>query len=91
MDNQDPQVKADKKKLQMEILMKESDIKKNERAKIDTEVILRDLKHKEALIQADILSYNKKMEKIQADETQMQNEIIKIKHQFNSLGRDTMH
>jgi hypothetical protein len=87
MQNQDPQFLADRKKLQLEILLKDSDIKKNARAKIEIETALRDLKHKANLLQAEILSKEGQLKKFQADGVLLGNELIKLKHQMNSLGR----
>ena len=87
MQNQDPQILADRKKIQLEILLKDSDLKKNMRSKIDVETALRDLKHKESLIQMEIISKESQLKKIEAEFMQLQNELIKLKHQMNSLGR----
>ena len=87
MQDEDPQIKAERKKMQMEVLLKDSDVKKNMRLKIEVETALRDLKHKSNLIQAEIASKENLLIKIEADYMQLQNELIKIKHQANSLGR----
>jgi uncharacterized protein YlxW (UPF0749 family) len=81
------QISAERRKMQMEILMKDSDIKKNERTKIEIETALRDLKHKTNLLQAEIIAKENQLKKFQADGIQLQNEIIKLKHQMTSLGR----
>ena len=87
MQDQDPQIKAERKKMQIEMLLKDSDVKKNMRLKIEVETALRDLKHKNNLIQAEIASKENLLKKIEAEYMQLQNELIKIKHQANSLGR----
>lgn len=86
MDEQDPQIKADKHRMQMQILLADSDVKKNMRSKIEVETALRDLKHKGNLIQAEIFAKESLLKKIEAEYIQLQNELIKLKHQMNSLG-----
>jgi len=85
--DQDPQIKAEKKKMQLEILLKDSDVKKNMRSKIEVETTLRDLRHKESLIHMDILSKENQLKKIEAEAVVLQNELIKLKHKMNSLGQ----
>ncbi len=73
--------------MQLEIILKDSDVKKNMRSKIEVETALRDLKHKESLIQMEIVSKENQLKKIEADAAFMQNELIKLKRKMNSLGR----
>jgi chromosome segregation ATPase len=87
MQDQDPQIKDERKKMQLEVLLKDSDVKKNMRSRIEIETALRDLKHKDNLIQAEIASKENLLKKIEAEYMQLQNELIKLKHQMNSLGR----
>jgi len=87
MQDEDPQIKAERKKMQMEVLLKDSDVKKNMRSRIEIETALRDLKHKDNLIQADIFAKENLLKKIEAEYMQLQNELIKLKHQMTSLGR----
>ena len=87
MNNQDPAISDQRKKMQLEILLKDSDVKKNMRSRIEIETALRDLKHKDNLIQAEIASKENLLKKIEAEYMQLQNELIKLKHQMNSLGR----
>lgn len=86
MIDEDPQIKAEKKKMQIEILLKDSDLKKNMRSKIEVETALRDLKRKESLLQMEILSKEGQLKKIEAETIQFQNELIKLKHKQTSLG-----
>ena len=83
----DPQIKAEKKKMQIEMLLKDSDLKKNMRSRNEIETTLRDLRHKESMIQVEILSKQSQLKKIEADFIVLQNELIKLKHKQNSLGR----
>lgn len=87
MNNQDPQIKAERKKMQLEMLLKDSDVKKNMRSKIEVETTLRDLKHKESLIHMEILSKESLLKKLEAENVVLQNELIRIKHKMNSLGQ----
>jgi hypothetical protein len=88
MQNPDPQIAADRKKLQLEILLKDSDVKKNIRTKIDIETALRDLKHKESLLQVEIISKENQLKKVEAEQMQLQNELIKLKHQMSALSHE---
>ena len=85
--NDDPMLSHERKKLQMEVLLKDSDVKKNIRLKIEVETALRDLKHKSNLIQSEIFSKESLLKKLEAEGMQLQNELIKLKHQSTSLGR----
>lgn len=82
----DPQLQAQKKKMQMEILFKESDLKKNERLKVELEVVIRDLKHKESQLQAEMILKESQLKKAEEAHMQLQNEIIKLKHQMNAIN-----
>lgn len=83
----DPILLAQRKKMQLEIMLKESDVKKLTRSKLEAEVFIRDLKHKAAQIQMDIAVKENTIKKIQSDTILLQNEIIKLKHKMNDLGR----
>ena len=82
-----PELLTQKKKLQIEIMLKDSDVKKWTRARLDAEVAIRDLKHKQAQLQMDITVKENIMKKLDAQNMQFQNELIKLKHQMNNLGR----
>jgi len=88
MQNQDPQIAADRKKIQLEILLKDSDLKKNMRSRVDIETTLRDLRHKDSLIQMEIISKESQLKKIEAEFMQLQNELIKLKHQMSALSHN---
>ncbi|MDD5464260.1 MAG: hypothetical protein PHP62_03865 [Candidatus Moranbacteria bacterium] len=83
----DPELLAQRKKLQMAIMLKDSDIKRSERAMLDVDVVLRELKHKQSQLQTETLLKENQLKKLTADHQQMQLEIIKLKHQMNNLGR----
>ena len=87
MQDQDPQIKAERKKMQLEMLLKDSDVKKNMRSKIEVQTTLRDLRHKESLIHMDILSKESLLKRLEAEAVVLQNELIRIKHKMNSLGQ----
>ncbi|KKQ80175.1 MAG: hypothetical protein UT03_C0031G0003 [Candidatus Moranbacteria bacterium GW2011_GWD2_38_7] len=82
-----PELLTQKKKLQIEIMLKDRDVKKLTRARLDAEVAIRDLKHKQAQLQMDITVKENIMKKLDAQNMQFQNELIKLKHQMNNLGR----
>ena len=88
MNNQDPQISSDRKKIQLEIILKDSDLKKNMRSRVDIETTLRDLKHKDSLIQMEIISKESQLKKIEAEFMQLQNELIKLKHQMSALSHN---
>jgi hypothetical protein len=84
----DPGILAERKKIQLEILLKDSDLKKNMRSRIDIETVLRDLKHKSTLIQMEINSKETQLKKTEAEFIQLQNELIKLKHQMSGLSHN---
>lgn len=88
MQNQDPQIAAERKKIQLEILLKDSDVKKNMRNKMLIETDLRDLKHKNSLIQMEIISKENQLKKIEAEFILLQNELIKMKHKMSALSHN---
>jgi chromosome segregation ATPase len=83
----DPQLLAQRKKLQMEIMLKDSDMKKNERELMNNEIALRDIKHKQTQLQSEFMLKENQLKKLNADHIQLQAELIKLKHQMNNLGR----
>lgn len=85
MSNLDPQILAQKKKMQIEIILKESDAKKYEREKLLLEVEIRALKSNIQQTQMEITSKESKLKHIQDQNMMLQNELIKLKHQMNSL------
>ena len=88
MQNQDPQIAAERKKLQVEMLLKDSDVKKNMRNRMIIETDLRDLKHKGSLIQMEIISKENQLKKIEAEFILLQNELVKLKHKMSSLSHN---
>ena len=83
----DPELLAQKKKLQIEVMLKDSDAKKIMRAKLLAEVSIRELKHKLAQIQQEMILKENELKKCDAGSMQLQNELIKLKHKINNLGR----
>jgi hypothetical protein len=71
----------------MEIMLKDSDLKKNERLLMETEIGLRDIKHKMTQLQSDFIVKENQFNRLTADHVQLQAEVIKLKHQMNNLGR----
>lgn len=87
MSNLSPELLHQKKKLQMDIMLKESDVKKNERISMATEIALRELKHKQTQIQSEFVIKESELKKLAAEHLLMQTELIKLKHLMNNLGR----
>lgn len=87
MSNLSPELEEQKKKMQMEIMLKDSDLKKNERILLETEVTMREIKHKQIQLQTEFVVKENQFRRLTADHTQLQAEIIKLKHQINNLGR----
>jgi hypothetical protein len=83
----DPQLMAQKKKMQMEAMLKDSEMKKNERDMVQAEIFLRDLKRKQAQLQSEFLAKEIQLKKLASEHVQLQAELIKLKHQMNNLGR----
>jgi septal ring factor EnvC (AmiA/AmiB activator) len=82
-----PELLNQKKKLQTEVMFKDSDIKKLSRAKLQAEVEVRDFKRKQMQLQSDLLLKENELKRIDAQIMQFQNELIKLKHKMNNLGR----
>lgn len=85
MHSDDPQIEAEKHRLQMEMLLKDADIKKNERLKMALDIELRQLKLKRQQIESDINSKETLFKKIEADLMVLNNEMIKAKHKMGTL------
>ncbi|KKQ50615.1 MAG: hypothetical protein US70_C0035G0002 [Parcubacteria group bacterium GW2011_GWD2_38_11] len=83
----DPELLEQRKKMQMEIMLKDSDMKRNERALIEIEVVMRELKHKQIQLQTEFVVKENQFKRLTADHVQLQAEVIKLKHQMNNLGR----
>lgn len=86
----DPQLLSQKKKMQVDIIMKESDIRKMERNKALVETELRDLKHKINLLEAEVATKESSLKKIESEHAVLYNEIVKLKHKMNTLGHDNV-
>lgn len=85
MHSNDPQIEAERHRLQMEILMKDADIKKNMRLKLSLDIELRQLKLKKAQIESDIISKESLYKKTEAMLAVLENEMIKAKHHMGTL------
>lgn len=83
----DPELLAQRKKMQMEIMLKDSDVKKNAREIMQAEIAIREIKQKQNQLQVELVSKENLMKKLMATKMQIQNELIKMKHQMNNLGR----
>ncbi len=84
MSNVDPEVLARRKKIQMEIIMKESDAKRLDRDKIILEAEIRALKGKKQQIEIDSILKETKLRHMRDELMMMQNELIRLKHKMSS-------
>ena len=82
-----PELLAQRKKMQMDIMLKDSDVKRLMRAKLDVDISIRDLKHKQSQIQMELISKESMLKRLDGENALMQIELIKLKHQMNNLGR----
>ena len=55
--------------------------------KLETEIAIRDISHKLAQLQMDLAVKENMLKKLDGESILMQNELIKMKHQMNNLGR----
>ncbi|HEX8974001.1 MAG TPA: hypothetical protein VF817_00765 [Patescibacteria group bacterium] len=85
MHSDDPQIEAEKHRLQMEMILKDSDVKKNIRLRSELEVEIRVIKTKMQQLTADLASKESHLHKVEAELMQLQNEIIKLKHKSATL------
>ncbi|MEI7621448.1 MAG: hypothetical protein WCJ51_02855 [Candidatus Moraniibacteriota bacterium] len=85
MRDMDPEILRKRKKLQVELVLKDSDAKKAEREKILLEVEIRGLKNKQQQLTVEMATKEVKLKKTQQDLLAIQNELVKMKHQLNSL------
>ena len=82
-----PELLAQRKKMQMEIMLKDSDLKKNEREMMAAEVAMREIQHKQTQLQVEYVMKDNQLKKLISSHVQLQAELIKLKHQVNNLGR----
>jgi hypothetical protein len=85
MHSNDPEVNSKRKKIRMEMILKDSDIKKNSRKIIELEMQTRDLKRKKTIIEMDLAKIELETKKIQGLQTVLQLEYKKIKNNLNML------
>lgn len=85
MHSDDPQINAEKHRLQMELVLTDSDIKKNMRRKMELEVDIRELKRKQFQMTVDLASKESFLKKVDAELMMLQNEVIKGKHKLAGL------
>ena len=72
-----PELLAQKKKMQMEIMLKDSDVKKNAREVMQAEIEIRELKQKQNQLQVELVLKENLLKKLVATRMQIQNELIK--------------
>jgi hypothetical protein len=87
MQSDDPQLNSEKRRMQVELVLKDSDLKKNLRLKMELELAIRDMKKKQVQMEFDLVAKTSLMRKVEAEIILLQNEIIKEKHKLAGLGR----
>lgn len=85
MNTNDTQKEAKKHRLQMEIVMKESDYKKEEHKKVEMEIEIRKLKQKQQQIVMEIATKERDMGKLHGEQLMRFAEIKKLKNELNLL------
>ena len=86
MKSNDPQIEAEKHRLQMEMLLKDGDLKKNLRKKMELEVEIRQLKVKRNQIESEYALAESQLKRIEMELIGIQNELIKFKHKMLTLN-----
>ena len=82
----EPEALAQKKKMQMEMILKESDVKRAERNKLILEAEIRTLKSKKQQTEMELTLKESKLKRTNEDIVVMQNELIKFRRKLNSPG-----
>lgn len=81
----DPQTQARQHRLQMDIMLKDADYKKNERKKADLDIAIRDLKKKKQQIEMEMFQKENELKKLVVTQVQLFNDIKKLKSALNNL------
>lgn len=81
----DPQKDARKHRIQMEIVMKDGDYKKNERKKMEVEIEIRQLKQKRAQLDSEIMAKERDLNGLHGNQLVLLGEIKKLKNELNLL------
>ncbi len=83
----EPEALAQKKKMQMEMILEESDVKRAQRNKLVLEAEIRELKSKKQQAEMELTLKEGKLKRTNEEIVAMQNELIKLKHKIISAGR----
>ncbi len=83
----EPEALAQKKKMQMEMILEESDVKRAQRNKLVLEAEIRELKSKKQQAEMELTLKEGKLKRTNEEIVAMQNELIKLKHKIISVGR----
>jgi len=81
----DPQKDARKHRIQMEIVMKDGDYKKNERKKMEVEIEIRQLKQKRVQLDSEIMAKERDLNGLHGNQLVLLGEIKKLKNELNIL------
>jgi hypothetical protein len=85
MRSEDPQIESKKKQLKMELILKDSDFKKNIRKLTELEMRSRDLKRKKTMLEVELAKIELDTKKTQGLQETLQIEIKKAKNNLNLL------
>ena len=80
-----PEIEAKKKHIKMEMMLKDSDFKKNVRILTDFEAQMRMLKKKKAMVEVELAKIEADVKKIQGMQLMLQTEMKRLKNNLNTL------
>lgn len=80
-----PEIEAKKKRIKMEMMLKDSDFKKNVRMLTNLEAQARMLKRKKAMVEVELAKIEADTKKIQGAQFMLQAEMKRLKNQLNTL------
>ena len=81
----DPQKDAKRHRIQMEMVMKDGDYKKNERKKMEVEIEIRQLKQKRVQLDSEIMAKERDLNGLHGNQLVLLGEIKKLKNELNIL------
>ena len=85
MQSNDPQAEAQKHRMQMENILLDSDLKKNERLKAQLEIDIRTLQHKRAQIDSEYAAKESLLKRTDGQLIIIRNEMLKLKHRMLNI------
>ena len=85
MQANDPEVQAKKKRIKLEMILKDSDFKKNARLLSELEMQTRNLNKKKIMIETELHKIEAEAKKIQGMQVMLQTEMKKLKNNLTML------